>query len=28
MKTKEVKYKFSSIESAIADFKNGKCIIV
>jgi 3,4-dihydroxy 2-butanone 4-phosphate synthase/GTP cyclohydrolase II len=28
MKTKETKYKFSSIESAIADYKKGKCIIV
>ena len=28
MKTKELKYKFSTIESAAADYKNGKCIIV
>ena len=28
MKTKELKYKFSTIESAAADYKSGKCIIV
>jgi 3,4-dihydroxy 2-butanone 4-phosphate synthase/GTP cyclohydrolase II len=28
MKLRETKYKFSTIESAIADFKKGKCVIV